>query len=423
MPVSKFLLMSYIISLPFMRTPNMPFLGQKAQYSEIIFIILFFYAIYKIIKEKMFLKIKIPFFLPLLFLATTFFISLVFSKPGRKDFIEYLGIVYLALLYILIIFLVRSKDEWYGYLKIWIWTSTFVCVLGALGYLIASISGKPNIIVPMLNPQAKLALFPKVLQFQLRVCSTFRNPNMLASYLITSTVFILLLIKKQIAGGKKNRGYIMLLCLHVLAALLTKSRGAGGTFLLVTCGLFIFTNRKKYRPFKLFLSLFTIFYFLLALVTVVIWVFPIQLKPFKINTKNSEYFLQSEAGFKMWKDYPFFGIGLGRYNYNLLKYFDWNKGRESLPNPDDVSWRTKDPHSTYFGWLAETGLMGLSAILILLWVHIKTAMRIEDINMIGVGIIAFLIAGFSMDILTLRYLWLLLGMNGAYTYISSTEKI
>lgn len=396
-----------------MQAPYHPIFKQKIQYSEIIFIFLAFYVIYQIFHRKITL-IKIPFLSSLIFLLIAFFISVIRCNPHIGDFIEYFGIVYLVLLYILIVLLIRDETEWYNCINVWIGVSTFICVIGILGYIYAFTTGRPNILVPILNPVSQIATFPKLLQFQLRISSTLRNPNMFCLYLITGVTFILLAIRKRMVENRKYKGYLFILYIHLFSALLTKSRITTGILFLLVLSLFIFDPWKKYAYFRIIVSFFVIFYSLLAFITLVIRVFPIQLEPFKINTKNSEYFLQSKAGFQMWKDYPFFGIGPGRYNYNLEKYFDWENAKVSLFEPENPAWKVKDPHSTYFGWAAETGSLGLLSILIFLFLHLQMSIQIKSLRIIAGGIIAFLIAGFTADILTLRPLWFILGMSSAY---------
>ncbi|MDD5310546.1 MAG: O-antigen ligase family protein [Candidatus Omnitrophica bacterium] len=417
MVITKILLSLFIALMPFVKMPSLPYFQRKIQYTEIVFIFLFLWVVYQAVKRGISLKRGIPNLYSLVFLLTTFAVSLFLAKPRLVDFIEYSGIAYLCVMYIAIVISVRDEIDWYYYLRVWAWTSASVCVLGLMGYAAACATGAPNSLVPTLNPQSELIFFPGAVHFDLRITSTFSNPNMLAAYLITGTAVILLLMKKRIKDGKKAGIYLALLCLHILAAALTKSRTASGVFLLATAGLFMLTPVRKYALLKISAILFTLLYSALALATVVIWVFPVQLNPLKMTTKNTEYYLQSEAGFKMWKDHPIFGVGPGRYNRNLADYFDWDKARESIFDPDDPLWRTKDPHSTYFGWAAETGIAGLLAILVLLGSHMGLAMKSGDTRIIAAGIIAFLLVGFSIDILPMRYLWFLLGMNGAYAYI------
>jgi O-antigen ligase len=392
-----------------MKVPELPVFGSKIQYSDILFVIFLLFYIYELVKEKR--KIKVPFLLPIAFLLVSFLISFVFNEHHLKEIIEYTGIVYLVVLYLAIALLIRDEEYLYKCLLVWIWMSSAVCIIGITGYIIGVFSGTVNFFTPQIQSADKISGFPKEIQFYLRISSTFKNPNMFASYLIASITFIFMIIKNKIIKNKDRRLYVFILILHLLSALLTKSRIIGPVFLLFTLGLFILYPANKYILLKTSAIFLMSFFLILSFMTLVFWVFPIQTNPLKINTKKSEYFILSKAALKMWKDHPIIGVGLGRYNINLNKYIDWNKAKEALPDPDDISWKSKDPHSTYLGWASETGILGLLAILGFLWFNIKGSWCREDTKIIVLGISVYMIAGFSVDILTMRHFWFLLGIN------------
>jgi len=409
MKISKILFLLYIVLLPIMKSPELPIFGSKIQYSDIVFAVFLLFYIYELVKEKP--KIRIPFLLPITFLLVSFLISLIFNGYYFKEIIEYIGIVYLVVLFLAVALLIKDEDYLCKCIRVWVLVSSAVCIIGIAGYIIGIFSGAVNILTPQIQSVDKISCFPKGAQFYLRISSTFRNPNMFASYLITSITFIFLIIRNKIMENKDRRLYVFILILHLLAASLTKSRIIGPIFLLATLSLFILYPAKKYILLKIPAVFLTSIFLILSFMTLVVWVFPIQSKPFKINTRKSEYFILSEAALKMWKDHPVIGVGLGRYNYNLNKYTDWNKVKEALPDSDNIEWKSKDPHSTYLGWASETGILGLLAILAFLWFSIKESFCRGGTKIIALGIAVFLIAGFSVDILTMRHFWFLLGVN------------
>lgn len=413
MKISKLLLVFYIILVPIMIVPKIHIFEQKIQYSDIVIAFFLLYMILEVIQGRVKLT-KIPFFPVLIFMLITFFISLGRHIYNIIGFIDYFSILYLGIVYILIVLAVRDKKELGFYIKTWIWVSTFICVIGIIGYITAFISGKNNLFVPKLNLLSEIALFPKVLSWDIRLSATCRNPNMFASYLIVGVLFLIIAIKQNMIDGRKYKIYIYLLFLHILAAFLTKSRVNASILLLVSVATFILMPPKKFIFLKIITFLFTLFYIILTITTLFIWVFPIESYQFKINTQHNIYYLLSEASVKIWKDHPFFGIGLGRYNSKVDEYFNWEEARISLPDPDNPAWKRKDPHSTYFGWAAETGILGLSAILIFFMCHLIFAYRADETKILSSGVIAFLIAGLSLDIVTLRHFWFLLGINGVY---------
>jgi len=394
-----------------MKTPELPIFGYKIQYSDIVFAVFLLFYMYELVKEKC--KVRVEFLLPTAFLLVSFLISLVFNEHRLKEIIEYAGIVYLVILYLAVSLLMKDERYMYKCIHVWVWASAAVCIIGIAGYIIGAFSGAVNILTPQIQSVDKISSLPKEAQFYLRISATFRNPNMFASYLITSITFIFLIIRNKIIENKSYRLYIFILILHLLSALLTKGRIIGTVFLLATLCLFILYPARRYILLKIPAVFLTSIFLALSFMTLVVWVFPVQLKPFKIDTHKSEYLMLSEAALRMWKDHPIAGIGLGRYNYSLIKYVNWDKVKKELPDPDNIEWRSKDPHSTYLGWLSETGMLGLLAMLTFLWFNARESFRRKDTKIIAFGIVAFLIAGFSIDILTMRHLWFLLGINAA----------
>ena len=409
MKISKILFLFYIILLPVMNVPELPFIGSKIQYCDVLFVVFLLFFIYEHIKAKD--KMSVPFLLPAAFLLFSFFISLVFNGFDSREIIEYAATVYLVALYFSAVLLIKEDEYLCRCIRVWVLVSSVVCVIGILGYIAGLFSGSLNILTPQIQSVDKISSIPHQAQFYLRASSTLKNPNMFAAYFITSITFIFMIIKSRMARAKDYGFYIFVLSLHLFTALLTKSRIFGPVFLLAASSLFILYPGKKYILLKIPALFLACIFLVLSFMTLAVWVFPVEFKPFKINTQKSEYLILSEAALKMWKDHPVVGVGLGRYNYNLVNYVDWDKAKKVLPDPDNIEWKTKDPHSTYLGWASETGILGLFATLLFLWLNIKNAFFKRDARIIALGVIAFLIAGFSVDILTMRHFWFLLGIG------------
>jgi len=71
-----------------------------------------------------------------------------------------------------------------------------------------------------------------------------------------------------------------------------------------------------------------------------------------------------EAALRMFRDHPFFGVGIHNYGSMFGQY-------HSLPLPGGISWG--DPHNLYMAQLAERGSVGLLALLFLLGTMIRQA--------------------------------------------------
>ena len=117
----------------------------------------------------------------------------------------------------------------------------------------------------------------------------------------------------------------------------------------------------------------------------------------------------------MFLDHPLLGVGYFNYELYYLQY------AEQIGLAPDASARAA--HNLYLQVLAETGLLGLTAFLTLLWAAIKGALdsfrkfkssnRKELVSMtvaIGAGFAGYLAAAVFVHAAYPRYLWLIIGV-------------
>jgi O-antigen ligase len=108
------------------------------------------------------------------------------------------------------------------------------------------------------------------------------------------------------------------------------------------------------------------------------------------------------TAFRIWSDYPLFGVGLNNY----LKYLTARTAS-----------KVTNPHNTYMTLLAQTGILGLGAILSVFISSTIIGVRAlwdDQYNYALLGlvlIIAMAAWGVFLDILTSRRLWLALGVS------------
>lgn len=120
------------------------------------------------------------------------------------------------------------------------------------------------------------------------------------------------------------------------------------------------------------------------------------------------------AGFRMFKEHPLIGVGLGNFSFLYNRY-----------KPEDAIYLKYHPviHNLYLEILVETGLLGFSAfvffIVSLLRVFIRKARSIRDHSdsILFFGLLSCL-AGMAFQFnlyggKTLNYLWILLGLTAA----------
>ncbi len=126
------------------------------------------------------------------------------------------------------------------------------------------------------------------------------------------------------------------------------------------------------------------------------------------------------AGFKVFLNYPFFGVGLGNsgyffpqtfnsFSYHLVEVSQILIHDNFIPNPKNLWVRL----------LAETGIIGFSIFLSWIYIHWKCTRKIEthseaffsSLGLMGqLFLVALFFEGFSIDSFAMPYYWISLGL-------------
>ncbi len=191
---------------------------------------------------------------------------------------------------------------------------------------------------------------------------TFGNPNWVSGFLVAVLPFLLLLISQNKIKSVKyfyTAGTIIIL----LFVVLSQSRGAW-------LALFIGVVFYFFPPFQLFVKrnirkkIFIIFFFTAILVLSIIALD----KLYKMNSEsaNGRIFVWKITAL-MIADNPITGIGYGNYFYKFLDYQE-----KFFKKPDSEKYLShagvlRQSHNEYLQILAETGLVGLSIFLIIIF--------------------------------------------------------
>jgi hypothetical protein len=114
----------------------------------------------------------------------------------------------------------------------------------------------------------------------------------------------------------------------------------------------------------------------------------------------------------MFRDYPILGVGPGDYPLHYLEY--------SQEIGLDPRLAPRDAHSLYLEALAETGIIGASAFLVVLWLALRGAWRAR-LRLAGrdallaegifVALVSYLVAGLFLHAAYPRYLWIVVGFG------------
>lgn len=428
------LLLLYIITLPLMKTPNLPFLAQKIQFSEVVFLFLFFFWMKDLIKSKRLPQdtgLNKPFLIFLIFCILSFFNSANLFLST----IELAGLIYLFVMLILTVDIVDEKKKIDLTVKIWISTLFGVLVLGFIGLCLSIITGKSNLFC-----QAFLENFPYI-NICYRPVSTFRLPQSLGNYLMVSLGFVIsdFLLTKNKHYKLFLKIIIFSMCLIVLSTVSKSILSFSLVFYL------IYSYFNKIKTFK-----FRVIQFLLITIIIVSFVISIFCSTFYIRSFKVENISKKEnkelainvdyaydvrmalktAAFEMTKRHPFLGVGLATFplyaqklNEERYLYF-----RDLIPIYVYV-YKDKyidylpyhDPHNDFLQYFAEIGILGGSAFILfiatflyLIFFYLK---KVKDDGYFKVRLfclfasfIGMLLDSIDVDVFKLRYLWFLMGI-------------
>jgi O-antigen ligase len=135
-----------------------------------------------------------------------------------------------------------------------------------------------------------------------------------------------------------------------------------------------------------------------------------------------DYWYRRKIAAKLWQRYPLLGVGPGMFGAWITKLKESNTVYIPKNFPEF------DPHSTYFGALAEGGLLGLITLFILYFCFLKRTVgafkRLKESyfkNLILCCISAFvglMVFAIDVDIMDFRWVWFLLGLSVAIIKIA-----
>jgi hypothetical protein len=412
--IFRLLCFCLLISVFFTNLLHLPFVQNKVQLTEILFVILLPFIPYK---ELVGYHIKNNRTFILLVSGYLLFdmISSLLSKQWHSIF-ESAGRIYLVIVFMILCYHFSKLNlaELFQRLQSVVFFCTItIAVIAVTGYAIAYFA-KYLFVSPFFN----YPYFGTVYRF--------RGPTVHPSMMINVLVFLFCLAM-GLRDHIKNRAIQnMGLALLGICAVLTFSK----SIILIFFGLLIFfLQSKKILGKKLLLG--TAFFFTVLLIVVTHFVFTgkdtLQIKNFDSTNFTSgkilyqaKHFTIMEAGYLAIKrveidlagSHLFFGVGTGNFNQHLHWYKVHGRFPEKLPD--------FDPHSTYLGALVENGLFAflllLAVFIFVFRFFIKQKNLVTDRFLLSLFIIylAFLMDGISTDVLNFRHLWVFFAITFAY---------
>lgn len=401
-----------IFATPIIKSVNLPFVGERLALFEVIFVLAIPLFIVYLINEQEY-KLYFPVeLLPLSILVFSASIALYNTYSLRLGLLNLIVLIYYILLTILLIQLLRDTKTLHYAINTYVLTSVLVLITGFIG-LIALFFGVPN---PFVHPIAE------------RVIATFREPNQVPAFLVTS--FPLFVLHPARRRSTIQRIVFAVCALATVAVVIGTGSDWGLAIILFEVGLIVLYKlySTDYFTEAVYLGLGVVI--LVFGVGVLIGTGQVKI-PHGVRSSFSLFMLESYSlkniigaprymqfiiGFpEAIERHPFVGIGLGTFGSFMGENFGQGGSM----------------HNTYLGVLVGTGLIGGIAFSTFLILIVKKALYslTNPINCywkeltasLVVGLIGLLVYQLAHYGLRWRQLWVMFGFIIALAYINQKE--
>lgn len=420
----------YLIFLPLMKIPKISFMGEKMQYADLIFIPLSFLFLYKLVKEKfrfMISKINIYFFI----LTIISFLSFYHSQLKQEILLDFFGLVYLVFLYFTFTSLINKDTEFIKINKVLFITTVFISISGILLFTLYNFFHL-SILSSFFYKKApgmQSALVP----FS-RISSFLNLPEMYINFILlglaSAFVYREHLLDAKLFNLSRRRLVDVGILVIILSAFFAFSRSLIGVLFFLTM---ITGFRKKTKPISILHIFCLVVFLILFLSTIITWFYTIYPISFSIDetTKvarlsfNSNFDARlylTKAALAIGQTHPFLGLGLGTFTNHFINFLSL-KDVMALSAIRQVppSLLRLDPHSLYFGAIAEIGFFGMIILIFTFATILNKLVRSykesqewfykKSCYIFLSAILSFLLNGFFVDILSMRSFWVLLSFG------------
>jgi len=406
-------------------------IGAKIQIVDFVFLFFLLAWLYKLYYKQVSFN-RTSFDIPILLYLVVSLLSIFNSSDINTGLVEFIGILYLIALFYLVVNVIRDRNMFRMVINSWLIVSALVAFLGFLGIFLAYVFGIKTFLVN------EYTTFP-FLGHIYRVCSTFGvNSKFVSSYLTVSLPICLALLLNSKAG-KKHLFYCVTLILFTGVLFFTFSRGWLGLAVAIYLVMARFQKPGGFYKYLrvlvvVFIVLFGLFVFLISRWQFVD--FQIEKITVKSNTNissaraftdNSDelekvsaeigyidttYYRLKKVAIEMILDHPLIGVGIGGFNDEIRRQKKDGKLPDIFP--------ALDPHCMILGKTAQTGLVGLVALIILWWKAIRKALNMSFTardNYFQIiswamfsSLVGFVIQSIDLDIMNFRFLWFLFAL-------------
>lgn len=401
--LAKYSFLLLLFSLAWMKAP-LSIHGLDAFPADLLFIVTAALWLLALVAGQAELRWHRAFWLLGLYFAAMAASALVSEEPRRSAF-KLLTQVYLLSLPVLAFNLVAATRDLRRVMGWWVAGSALVALIGAATLLLFPLLGPDSVLAWPLHHFGTLPAGPYP-----RLELTFLYPSMLASYLGVS--LMLLLIGERL--GWVGRRTAMILCVALLAsALFALTPGFGG--ILFMLGAWVWYVARDERPRLARAALVVgcgmpLLAVLIAAISPAIYA----TAPFMIDVPGLSLTVAPSVRLWAWID--------AVHNFLASPLLGRGIGVDAVTVPYEVRDCSEgcitDAHNTYLNIAAQTGIVGLAALLAIIWFVAGRAWEARarsEPNPIVFGLSIAWIAAFALQGLVgsfedARHLWIVFGL-------------
>lgn len=428
----------YVILLPI----SSSFLSNKGvgkvQLSDPIFIIILFSWIFG--RTKVIGRIKGKNNRTLFFILAIFLILTLSSSLNSMNLfhsaVDWIGIVYLATLFMIIVSVIDTREEFIGLLVAYSIGAVIASLIGlsALFFYYITRNAADNAFLVLNKYEASLIPIPRIKSF-------FYTPNMFSSFAHVGFVALLSLFFLTDRGPSPLSKSVKLISISVvtISLFLTGSQTMAGFVLTLFLTSFLFKS-KVISVIRYMLFPITIAILLFAACATIWMIFPIKIDmdpqsrdlDIRINYAYSYHILPSVYAMSMLRKHPIIGVGIGTFADQYPSYINIDIDKITAAKQGMPAGLAIDPHNTYSGALAEWGILGflgmLSIFMYMFSILTRTASTKNNHSYESVrrvllaGLIGFLISAFFIDSMMLRHFWLFMAFIVIFDNIIPPEN-
>lgn len=414
-----------IISTCFQNLLNLPYIGRKIQLTEFIFLLFVFVFPYKSLKKiKLTKSEKYTAGILIIYILSNI-ISAILSK-NIYSMIEVAGRLYLICLFIILItfFNQFSVDEMKKKIPgLFFFMGWFLSVFSLLGYALLIF----NIETPLLSHYIEYPYLGTIYRLQ--------GPTFTPTMLITILTCCLLLSLPGFQNLPYNKMLRNILFgIIILSTILTFSK----TILIIFwgLGLWLINQSKKLNKFILWApSLFLIILTIISTHFIFLKSGSGQYEKYKdrqfftdrllftmgkTEVYETSYLSLKRIALEAGQSHFIFGVGPGLFNDEVEK--------RKVSGEASANMLSYDPHSTYLGAFAETGIFGFLALMAFLLFTYLPFTSIQKMKTdpfyfaLYLLLTAFLIEAISTDIMNFRHYWILMAIVYVYKHKTLTQS-